>query len=190
MTTTAAAPVTTDALWQIDPAHSSVEFSIRHLMITTVRGRFGKLVGNVRGIEGLPVLPAVDVTIEAASIDTGIAQRDEHLRSADFFDVATFPTVAFRSSRIEGSLDGDFTLVGDLTIKGTTREVAVAVESQGQTLDPWGNQRAGFSGTGKLNRSDFGLTYNQVLEAGGLALGDEIKFTIDVALIRPVVTGS
>ena len=175
----------TDVDWQVDAAHSSVNFSVRHLMVSTVRGRFGTVSGTVRGFGPGAGSPEVEVTIDAASIHTGIEQRDQHLRSADFFDVARFPTVSFRADRIEGELDGSFKLAGELTIRGVTRPQVLDVEASGVTMDPWGNERAGFSATGKLNRSEFGLTWNQVLETGGLAVSDEIRFSIDVALIRP-----
>ena len=186
MTTTTAAPdAAVGAPWQIDAAHSSVDFSVRHLMISTVRGRFGAVTGSAKGLDGKAARPELDVTIEAASIDTGNPQRDEHLRSADFFDVAQFPTLTFRATRLDGPVTGSFTLVGDLTMRGVTREVALRVERQGETTDPWANQRVGFSATGRLKRSDFGLTWNQVLEAGGVAVSDEIRISLDVALVRP-----
>jgi polyisoprenoid-binding protein YceI len=183
MQETAAAPAATS--WQIDPTHSSVNFAIRHLMISTVRGSFTSLSGAVTDFAGADSTPKVDVTIDAASIDTGVAPRDEHLRNPDFFDVTSFPTIRFVADEVVGSLDGDFTLLGALTIRDQTRPVSLKVESHGETTDPWGNLRAGFSASGKLNRSDFGLTYNQALEAGGVMLGDEIKFSIDVALVQP-----
>lgn len=165
--------------WQIDPAHTSVDFAVKHLMISTVRGRFGSVSGT---LTGLGKSPALSVSIDAASIDTRVAQRDEHLRSADFFDVANHPTITFTSRRVEGQPTRSFKLIGDLTIRGVTREVALDVEYQGGGKDPWGNQRMGFSASGKLDRKEFGLTWNQVLEAGGLTVGDEVKFTIDVEL--------
>jgi polyisoprenoid-binding protein YceI len=181
--TTATAP-TTVTTWQIDPAHSSVEFAVRHLMISTVRGRFGSVSGTVKGLDGGTTPPELDVSIDVSSIDTRQSQRDEHLRSADFFDAAKFPTITFRARRVDGDIGKSFRLVGDLTIRGVTREVALDVESQGRGADPWGGYRAGFSATGKLDRRDFGLTWNQLLEAGGFAVGDEIKLTVDAELTR------
>ncbi len=171
--------------WQIDTAHSSVDFSARHMMISTVRGRLGAVTGNAGGVDQDGTPPVVEVSIDAAGIDTGNAQRDAHLRSADFLDVENYPAITFTGDRIEGSLAGEFTLRGDLTIHGVTREVALAVENHGITNDPWGNRRAGFSATGRLSRGDFGLTWNQAIEAGGVMVSDEIKFSIDVALIQP-----
>lgn len=182
-TATAPAPATTGT-WQLDPAHSSVEFAVRHLMIATVRGRFGAVTGTVQGLDGTTAVPELDVTIDVASIDTRQLQRDEHLRSADFFDAVKFPTITFKSHRVDGDLRGAFRLIGNLTIRGVTREVVLAVESQGERADPWGGYRAGFSATGKVDRRDFGLTWNQLLEAGGFAVGDEIKITIDAELAR------
>lgn len=184
-TQTAAAPATA---WQIDPQHSSIEFAVRHLMISTVRGRFGTFSGSATGLDESSKAAGVKVSIDVASITTGIDQRDEHLRSADFFEVEKFPTIVFDAKRVEGPFSDEFTFVGDLTIRGVTREVTLKAESQGQTTDPWGNLRVGYSATGKLKRSDFGLTYNQALEAGGVLIGDDIKFTIDVALIQPPAT--
>lgn len=184
-TMTAAPRAAIGTPWQIDPAHSSVEFAVRHLVISTVRGRFGTVSGTLSGLDGADAQPTLEVNIDAASIDTGNAQRDEHLRSADFFDVATFPTLTFRSRRVEGSTEGDFTVVGDLTMHGVTREVALHAERQGETVDPWGNERVGFSATAKVKRSDFGLTWNQVLETGGVMVGEDVKIILDVALVRP-----
>ena len=182
-TATAPAPTTT-ATWQIDPAHSSVEFAVRHLMIATVRGRFGSLSGTVQGLHGNVAAPSVDVVIDVAGIDTREPKRDEHLRSPDFFDVGRFPTITFKASRVDGDTRGAFRLTGDLTVRDVTREVVLDVENQGEGSDPWGGFRAGFSATGKLDRRDFGLGWNQLLEAGGFLVGDEIKITIDVELTR------
>jgi polyisoprenoid-binding protein YceI len=181
MSTVTAATTTT---WKIDPAHSSVEFSVRHLMITTVKGRFTDVSGTVTTADDDRAKGEVDITIGAASIDTREAQRDAHLRSADFFDVETFPTLTFRSRAIDNVKGDQFTLFGDLTIRGVTRRVALDVTSEGRATDPWGGQRAGFSATTKIKRSDFGLTWNQVLEAGGVAVGDEIKISIDAQLVK------
>lgn len=181
--TTATAPLISST-WQIDPAHTSVEFAVRHLMISTVRGRFGTISGTVKGLEGGSTAPDVDIAIDVAAIDTRQAQRDEHLRSADFFDAARFPTITFTSRRVDGSPEKSFRLIGDLTIRGVTREIALEVEKQGEGPDPWGGYRAGFSAKGTIDRRDFGLTWNQLLEAGGFAVGDDIKITIDAELTR------
>jgi polyisoprenoid-binding protein YceI len=179
--------VTTDralTTWNIDPAHTSVEFAVRHLMITTVKGRFTDVKGIVRTDDGDVRNGQAEVTINAASIDTREAQRDTHLRSADFFDVERFPTITFRSTRIDHASGDAFTLVGELTIHGVTHEVALDATAEGRGQDPWGGERAGFSATGKIKRSAFGLMWNQVLEAGGVAVSDDIKIALDVELIK------
>jgi polyisoprenoid-binding protein YceI len=171
--------------WQIDPAHSHVEFAVRHLMISSVKGRFGDVQGTVSVDESDARAVVVDVTIQVASIDTRQEQRDAHLRSADFFDEARFPTITFRSRKVEGHhLDGEFRLLGDLTIRDVTREVILDVSAEGRLTDPWGAERAGFSARGKIDRTDFGLTWNQTLEAGGVLVGNEVKIAVEVELIR------
>ena len=169
--------------WTLDTTHSNVEFSVRHLMIATVKGRFADVQGTVVIDESDPTASEIDVTIPAASIDTRVAQRDEHLRSADFFDVEKFPVLTFKSRRVAVK-DDALEVTGDLTIRGVTRPVVLDVTSHGRQLDPWGGQRAGFEAKGKIRRSDFGLTWNQALEAGGVAVGDEVKITIDVELVK------
>ena len=184
MSTTATTTTPTLTTWSIDPAHSHVEFAVKHLMISTVKGRFGIVTGTVQTDESDPAKGQVEVEIDAASIDTREAQRDAHLKSADFFDVEKFPKLTFKSTRITG-VDGDsFTLTGDLTIHGVTRPVTLAVTSEGRGKDPWGGERAGFSATGKIKRSEFGLTWNQVLETGGFVVGDDIKISLDVELVK------
>ncbi len=180
VTTAERTPATT---WSIDPTHSSVEFSVRHLMITTVRGRFTGVKGTVAIDESDPAKSAVEVVIDAASVDTREAQRDAHLRSADFFDVERFPTLTFRSTRLDGAIATGFKLAGDLTIHGVTRPVVLEVQPEGQAKDPWGGLRSGFTATTKIKRSDFGLTWNQVLEAGGVTVSDEVKISLDVQLV-------
>jgi polyisoprenoid-binding protein YceI len=181
ITTTATPALTT---WKIDPSHSHLEFAVRHLMISTVKGRFSGVEGTVRTDDANPATVDVNVTIDAASIDTREAQRDAHLKSADFFDVATFPTLAFKGGRVAGALGDRFTLTGDLTIHGVTREVTFDVTAEGRGKDPWGGERAGFSADTRIKRSDFGLTWNQLLEAGGFAVGDEVKISLDVELVK------
>lgn len=186
MKTTPKAPAPAATTWQIDPAHSNVEFAVRHLMISTVKGRFGDVRGMVTMDEADATRGAVDVTIETASIDTRVEQRDQHLRSSDFFDVEHFPTITYRSRRVEADAHGGLSVVGDLTIRGTTREVALAVTPEGRGPDPWGGERAAFSAVAKINRRDFGLTWNQLLETGGVAVSDEVKISLDVELVRQV----
>jgi polyisoprenoid-binding protein YceI len=183
-TAAAIASETTTTTWAIDPAHAAVEFSVRHLMISTVKGRFTNVKGTVTMNDADPAQSHVDVTIDAASIDTREPQRDAHLRSADFLDAENFPTLTFKSRRITGLNGNEFKLVGDLTIRGVTREVTLDVTSHGQVADPWGGQRAGFEAVGKINRSDFGLTWNLLLETGGVTVGDEVKIAIDAELVK------
>jgi polyisoprenoid-binding protein YceI len=170
--------------WTIDAAHSQVEFAVRHLMISTVRGRFAGVKGTVVSDDRDPAAAQVDVTIDVHTIDTREAQRDAHLRSADFFDAEKFPVLTFKSTRVTDIKGDRFRLVGDLTMHGVTREVALDVTSEGHGKDPWGGERAGYSAVAKLKRSDFGLTWNQVLETGGIAVGDEIKIALDLELIK------
>src|SRR4051812_17957516 len=170
--------------WAIDASHAEVGFSVRHLMISTVRGRFGGIAGTVTLDESNPTASKIDVTIDVSTIDTRQEQRDAHLRSADFFDVANFPSMHFVSKRIQGDVTDEFKVIGDLTIRGTTREVTLEAKAEGRGMDPWGNERAGFSATAKLSRGEFGLTWNQVLEAGGVAVGDEIKLAIDAEVVK------
>jgi polyisoprenoid-binding protein YceI len=171
--------------WQIDPAHSHVEFAVRHLMISSVKGAFGDVQGTIWVDESDPRTVLVDITIQVSSIDTRQEQRDAHLRSSDFFDAARFPTITFRSRDVEGDYhDSEFRLLGDLTIRDVTREVVLVVSNEGRLTDPWGAERAGFSAQGKIDRTDFGLTWNQALEAGGFVVGNEVKISIEVELIR------
>jgi len=185
MSTTATTPTTTGlTTWSIDPAHSHVEFAVKHLMISTVKGRFAIVRGTVQTVDGDPSRSTVNIEIDVDSIDTREAQRDAHLKSPDFFDVEKFPTLTFTSTRISDVRGEDFRLIGDLTIHGVTREVALDVTSEGRGKDPWGGERAGFSATGKIKRSEFGLTWNQVLETGGFVVGDDVKIHLDVELVK------
>lgn len=170
--------------WAVDSTHAEIGFAVRHLMISTVRGRFGKVTGTVTVDEENPKNSKVDVTVDVTSIDTRQEMRDNHLRSADFFDAENHPTMHFVSKRIEGDTNDEFRIVGDLTIRGTTKEVTLEASLQGRGIDPWGNDRAGFEAKGKLSRSEFGLLWNQALEAGGVAVGDEVKLSIDVELVK------
>jgi polyisoprenoid-binding protein YceI len=183
MTTAFAQPLSEIATrWQIDAAHSNVEFAVRHLMISTVKGRFGDIVGAVTLDPENPDNSAIEVTLQTASVDTRQDQRDAHLRSADFFDAEKYPAITFRGTRVEGDTDSEFQVFGDLTIRDVTREIVLDVTKDGQGGDPWGNQRAAFSAKTRIDRRDFGLTYNQVLETGGVVVGDEIKISVDVEL--------
>lgn len=166
--------------YAIDASHSNVEFAVKHMMITTVKGRFGDVKGTVTLPEsGQPV---VDVTIGAASIDTRVEARDTHLKSADFFDVEKYPELRFVSTKVQRTDDG-YTLTGDLTIRGVTKPVTLTVSEEGTGVDPWGNQKAAYSATGKFSRSEFGLNWNAALETGGVLVSDEVKIAIDAQLV-------
>jgi len=181
MTTIQTHPTATT--WQIDPAHSQVEFSVRHLMISNVRGYFTGISGAIHlddgGIEG----SSVDVEIDATSIDTRNTDRDTHLRSADFFDVEAHPTLRFQSTGIQRKGTA-LEVAGELTIRGTSRPVVLRTEELGTGQDPWGNERVAFRGETKVNRKDFGLTWNQALETGGVLVGDEVRIVVEVQGVR------
>ncbi|MEA2604406.1 MAG: hypothetical protein QOF89_5398 [Acidobacteriota bacterium] len=175
--------------WQIDPAHSSVELAVKHMMFTTVRGRFKDVKGTIEVDEQNPDRSSVNAEIRTASIDTGVADRDTHLRSPDFLDVESYPTITFRSTRVEGAMDreGDrFRVVGDLTIHGTTREVTLDCVYEGRGKDPWGGERAGARATTKIDRRDWGLTWNQALEAGGILVGHDVRIEVEVQAVKAV----
>jgi polyisoprenoid-binding protein YceI len=174
--------------WQIDAAHSGINFSVRHLVIAKVRGRFGKFSGTVRTADADPTQTQIVVEIDASSIDTGVADRDTHLKSGDFFDVQSFPQLRFESTRIESAGGERYHLIGDLTIKGVTREVVLDVEYAGRAKDPWGNERAAARATGAIDRRDFGLGWNQVLEAGGVLVGERVEIEIEVQAIAAAAT--
>ncbi|MCZ6778795.1 MAG: YceI family protein [Acidobacteriota bacterium] len=172
------------ATWEIDSVHSSAQFSVRHMMVSNIRGEFGKVTGTVE-FDGKDLETIrVEATIDATTIDTREADRDKHLRSADFFDVEHHPTLSFKSKKAEPLSDGHFSLMGDLTIRGVTREVVLEVEGPTPSIkDPWGNVRRGVSATTRINRQDFGLKWNGVLEAGGVLVGDEVSINIDIEMI-------
>ena len=174
----------TTSNWNIDAAHSGINFSIRHMVFARVRGRFSAYSGSLALDDGDVTRSSLDVSIDAASIDTGTSQRDTHLRSADFFDVERFPELRFRSTRIEEAGKDRYRLVGELTIRDVTRPVTLEVEATGRGTDPWGNERLGFAATGSIDRKDFGLEWNQLLETGGLLVGDRVDIELDVQAVR------
>ena len=185
MSTATAQPTTATTTWNIDPAHSAAEFKVKHMMISNVKGQFAKVTGTLTLDESDLSRSRVEATIEAASLETRDAQRDAHLKSADFFDVEKFPSLSFQSTRISQVKDGELAIEGDLTIRGVTRKVVFSAE--GPTLpakDPWGNTRVGVSATTRISRKDFGLTWNAALENGGLLVGDEVTITLDVEFIK------
>lgn len=170
--------------WDFDPAHSTAEFSVKHLMISTVTGRFKTLRGTIEYREEAPEKSRVEAEIDVASIDTGVEMRDNHLRSADFFDAVNHPKIRFESRRAE-RIDVERGRVhGDLTIRGTTRSVVLEVDHEGTITDPWGNQRTGLAATTVIDRKDFGLNWNQALEAGGVLVGDKVKIVLHLEAVR------
>jgi polyisoprenoid-binding protein YceI len=169
--------------WTIDASHSTAEFTVRHLMITNVRGRFGKLEGTVSYDPDRPEASTIEATIDATSIDTRDDKRDAHLRSADFFDVENHPTLTFKSKRVTKTRDG-LEAVGDLTMHGVSKEITLAIDGPSDvTKDPWGNSRIGASATAKINRKDWGLNWNAALETGGVLVGEQVKIQLDVSLV-------
>ena len=176
--------VATQSTWAFDQAHSSVNFMVRHMVVSKVRGRFTKWDGTLAMDETNPVGGSVEVSIEAGSIDTGVEQRDGHLRSPDFFDVAKFPTLTFKSTKVEAAGAGALKVTGDLTMHGVTRPVVLDVEYSGSAKDPWGGVRAGFSARTTIDRKDFGLAYNQLLETGGVLVGETIEIAIEAEMVK------
>jgi polyisoprenoid-binding protein YceI len=173
------------ATWTIDPAHTSAQFAVRHLMVSTVRGEFGKVNGTVNLDEQDPTQSTIAATIDATSINTRVVKRDEHLKNPDFLDVVKYPTITFKSKKIEKVSDTKFKVTGDLTLHGVTKEAVLEVEgSPAPIKDPSGNPRIGGVATTKINRQDFGLQWNRALETGGVVVGDEVSIIIDVELTR------
>ena len=184
MSTTATTSQTAITTWNLDPVHSIAEFKVKHMMISNVKGQFTSVSGVLNLDESEIGNSRVEVTVDASSINTREAQRDGHLKSADFFDVERFPTLSFRSTRVKRAGD-ELALTGDLTIHGVTREVAFQVEGPTPPAkDPWGNTRIGLSAATKINRRDYGLTWNAALEAGGILVGDEVTITLDVQFVK------
>jgi polyisoprenoid-binding protein YceI len=171
--------------WQIDPNHSAAQFAVRHLAISTVRGAFTKVNGTVQLDDKDLSKSSVDVTIETASVDTRVAARDKDLRSDHFFDVEKYPTITFKSTKVEQAEPGKLKVTGDLTIHGVTKQVVLDVEGPtGAVKDPWGNQRAAVSATTKINRQDYGMKWNNVMDGGGLVVGDDVSITLDVEMTQ------
>jgi polyisoprenoid-binding protein YceI len=170
--------------WEIDGSHSGVHFSVRHMVVAKVRGHFSRFSGSISTKDGDLGHASVEVAIDASSIETGVAERDQHLRSADFLDVANFPELTFRSTAVEKRSEEELRVTGDLTIRGVTRAVVLDVEYAGRTKDPWGNERAGFTAKTSIDRKEFGLVWNQVLEAGGVMVGDRVTIELEVEAVR------
>ena len=177
-------PALAQTTWTIDPAHSAAQFQVKHLMISNVRGEFGKMSGQVAFDGKNYTTIKADAVIEVASINTREPKRDDHLRSADFFDAASFPKITFKSKRVEAVAGNKFNLVGDLTMRGTTKEVTLHVEASPSINGMGGETRIGAQATTKVNRQDFGIKWNRALDAGGVVVGDEVQITLDLELTR------
>jgi len=171
------------ATWSIDPAHSHVSFRVRHLLISKIRGSFGSYTATLNYDSASPATASVTASIAVDSIDTGVGDRDTHLKSADFFDAANHPTIEFKSTKVSASGD-DFAITGDLTIRGTTHAVTLKAERTGETKDPWGNTRIAFEAKTRISRKEFGLSWNALLETGGAVVGDDIDIEIEAELVR------
>jgi len=173
------------ASWNIDPDHSSTGFKVRHLMVSNVKGSFGKVQGAVTIDDKDITKSSVSVTVDTASIDTGVAKRDTHLRSPDFLDVGKYPTMTFVSTKVAKNGSNGLKVTGNLTLHGITRPIVLDVEGpSGESKDPWGNMRRGASATAKIDRKDFGLTWNKALETGGVVVGEDINIIIEVEMIK------
>ncbi|MBZ4422133.1 YceI family protein [Myxococcus sp. RHSTA-1-4] len=171
--------------WDIDPAHSSAGFTVRHMMVSNVNGSFNVKSGSVNLDDKDITKSTVEATLDAASVNTANTKRDEHLRAPDFFDTAKFPTISFKSKKVEQAGEGKLKVSGDLTMHGVTKPVVLDVTGPSQeSKDPWGNIRRGVQATTKLNRKDFGLTYNAALETGGVAVGEEVTVNLDLSLTK------
>ena len=182
---TLTAPLTAVTTWNIDPVHSVAEFKVKHMMISNVKGQFTAVSGKLTRDESDPTQSHIEATIDAASVNTRDAQRDAHLKSADFLDVEKFPTLKLKSTGVSRRGDGELAVDGELTIRGVTRHVTFAVEGPTEPgKDPWGNTRIGVSATTKINRKDYGLTWNAALETGGILVGDEVTITLDVQFVK------
>jgi polyisoprenoid-binding protein YceI len=178
------APAATST-WQIDPNHSAAQFSIRHLAISTVRGGFSNVKGTINFDDADVTKSSVDVTIDVSTVDTRVPDRDKDLKSDKFFDVAHYPSMTFKSKKVEQAGDGKLKVIGDLTIRGTTKEVVLDVEGPTAPVkDPWGNQRAAVTATTKINRQDFGVKWNATMDNGGVVLGDDVAITLDVEMVK------
>jgi polyisoprenoid-binding protein YceI len=170
--------------WEIDASHSQATFAVKHMMISTVKGHFNVLSGSLHIDEQNPANSWVEAQVETASIDTRDAQRDGHLRSPDFFDAEKYPAITFKSTKVEHVEGDEYKVTGDLTIRDVTKPVVLKAEYSGQTKDPWGNTRAGLAATGKIDRTEFGMTFNSVLETGGVMVSNDVKVEIDLEAIN------
>lgn len=183
MSTTASSSIS----WNIDPAHSNAEFKVKHMMISNVKGSFSGITGTLVEDPADPSLNRIDASIDISTVNTGDQKRDEHLKSSDFFHHEQHPQMTFKSTKVEKNGDEEYTVTGDLTIRGITKPVVFAVEGPSQPAkDPWGNTRIGLSATTKINRKEFGLNWNAALESGGILVGEDVHISLDVQLIKAV----
>jgi polyisoprenoid-binding protein YceI len=184
MATIATTPAST-VTWKIDPAHSSAEFKVKHMMISHVKGSFSGITGTLIEDPADPTRSTVDASVDIGTIATGDSQRDAHLKSADFFHHEEHPTMSFKSSKVEKKAEGEYSVTGELTIHGTTKSVTFAVEGPSAPgKDPWGNTRIGLSATTKINRKDFGLSWNAALETGGILVGEDVQISLEIQFIK------
>ena len=174
----------TKTTWTIDPAHSKVGFKIRHLMISNVLGHFNEFEGTLQTVGNDFTSGEISFSMKTSSIDTGVADRDAHLKSADFFDAEVHPLITFKSTKVKNMGDEKYELTGDLTIRGISHPITVSAEFGGVMTDPWGHVKAGFNIEGKLNRKDWGLNWNAALEAGGVVVGEDVKINCDIELLK------
>ena len=189
--TLAFASIAGAATWNIDPAHSTAQFKVKHLMVSNVTGGFGKVSGVVNFDTADLTKSTIEATIDATTIDSGVADRDTHLKSPDFLDVATYPTITFKSKKVEKAGDGKLKVTGDLTIRGVTKEVVLDVDGPAASIkDPWGNTKSGASATTKINRQDFGVKWSKTIDGGGLVVSDDVTISIDVELVQKKEQGS
>ena len=170
--------------WNIDPSHSAIHFSVRHMVVSKTRGRFSKFSGQISFDPQNPTASSAQVSIDTASIDSADAQRDGHLRSADFFDVEKYPQATFKSTKVQDLGGGKYRIAGDLTVHGVTRPVALDATFEGSGKDPWGGERAGFSASTSIDRREFGLEWNKALETGGLLVGEKVELTLEVEAVK------
>lgn len=176
--------LTRTSTWTIDPTHSIAEFAVKHLVVTTVKGRFRELDGTIEIDEAAPERSSVVASIDVASVDTNVADRDAHLRSDDFFNAEQYPKITFRSTRVERVGSERYKVYGELTIRDVTKEVALDVEYEGQIDDPWGGRRAAFTATTRVSRKEFGVKWNQLIETGGAVVSDDVKVALHIEVVR------
>ena len=184
MATTTSTPATTTT-WKLDPAHSHAEFKVKHMMISNVKGSFSGLTGDLTEHLTYSSLSFIEASIDISTVNTNDAQRDGHLKSADFFDIEKYPTMSFKSTQVKPDGDGGYKVTGDFTLHGITKQITFSVEGPSAPgKDPWGNIRIGLTATTKINRKDFGLNWNAALEAGGILVGDDVQITLEAEFIK------